>query len=486
VREGEPILSPLELSLAGAALLIGLTGAWSPCGFSMVETIGLSGDGARRWTTIAACATFLPGAVLGGMATFGVLSALGELIHGVGGRAAYLVATAIAIAAAVAEARGVRIVPQIRRQLPERWRWTMPMPLAAALYGVLLGLGFATFVLSFGVWALAGISLALGDPGAGLVIGAAFGLGRAIPVIVVAPAVDRPLGVRCIELMAERPALYRIFRLGDAVTLGLVAVALTATGIATAARIEVRRGADPSATGKALAFQRLDRSGVLRLSGQSSDLPGRDPAIGGPYAAVISGDEIEILNRYTLNEIGSASALGAQAVAVSRDWLVYLKVRDGRYVLKARRIEHPAQPGDPKTIAAVSSPAQIGHPSVGGARVFYALSRRHRSSIKRGNLGSGKRATLLSSRRAALLNPAARGRALLYVRTRRARQGPQQTSAPPLRQSLMLKRLGQGGWGHSIHSHHGDRRLWSTSLSAKRAFVTLIGGGRPRIVSVKR
>ena len=103
------------------------------------------------------------------------------------------------------------------------------MPLAAALYGILLGLGFTTFVLSFGVWALAGISLALGDPAAGLVIGAAFGVGRALPVVLVAPVVDRRLGVRCIELMAERPALYRLFRLGDAVTLGLVAVALTTT-----------------------------------------------------------------------------------------------------------------------------------------------------------------------------------------------------------------------------------------------------------------
>ena len=216
-------MSPLLLSLAGAALLIGLTGAWSPCGFSMVETIGLSGDGARRRTTIASCIAFAPGAVVGGIATFGLLSALGELVHGVGGRAAYLVAAAIAVAAAVAEARGTRIVPQIRRQLPERWRWTMPMPLAAALYGILLGLGFTTFVLSFGVWALAGISLALGDPAAGLVIGAAFGVGRALPVVLVAPVVDRRIGVRCIELMAERPALYRIFRLGDAVTLGLVA-----------------------------------------------------------------------------------------------------------------------------------------------------------------------------------------------------------------------------------------------------------------------
>jgi MFS family permease len=478
-------VSPLELSLAVAALLIGLTGAWSPCGFSMVETIGLSGDGARRRTTIASCIAFAPGAVVGGIATFGLLSALGELVHGVGGRAAYLVAAAIAIAAAVAEARGMRIVPQIRRQLPERWRWTMPMPLAATLYGILLGLGFTTFVLSFGVWALAGISVALGDPAAGLVIGAAFGVGRAIPVVLVAPVVDRRIGVRCIELMAERPALYRIFRLGDAVTLGLVAVALTTTA-ATAARTEIPSGADPSAAGKALAYQRADRSGVLRVGGQSAGLPGKDPALGGSYAAVISGgDQIRILNRFTRNQISSVGAQGVEAVAISKGWLAYLTLRRGRYVLKARRIRHPANPGRLRRIASVSSPAQIGHPSVDGGRVFYAVSKRRGCSIKRRNLGSGKGGTVVRSRTAALSNPSVLGKRLLYVRAKRARQGPQVTRAPKLRQSLILKRIGRKR-GRRIYSHSEGRQLWSTSLSARRGFVTLLGGGGPKIVSVKR
>src|SRR5215211_8801227 len=169
-------MTALEASLAIAALAIGATGAWSPCGFSMVETIGLAGDRGRRLTTLASCAAFVPGAIAGGVATFGLLSLLGDLVHGAAGRTAYLIAASVAVAAAVAEARGVRIAPQIRRQLPERWRWTMPLPLAACLYGVLLGLGFTTFVLTFGVWALGGISLALGNPVSGIVIGASFGL----------------------------------------------------------------------------------------------------------------------------------------------------------------------------------------------------------------------------------------------------------------------------------------------------------------------
>ena len=480
-------MSPLELSLVAAALLAGLTGAWSPCGFSMVETVGLAGEGARRWTTVAACATFAPGAVIGGVATFGLLSALGDLADGAGGRAACLLAAAIALVAAAAELRGTRIVPQIRRQLPEGWRWTLPLPLAAGLYGILLGLGFTTFVLSFGVWALAGISVALGDPWLGFLIGAAFGIGRAIPVIAVAPIVDSPLGTRCIELMAERPALYRAFRLGDAATLCLLAAALTATATATAARTEVPHGADPSAAAKALVFQRHGRSGVERLEGHTYRLPGRDPAIGGNYIAVISGtDEIKILDRFTRKTIASVSAPGARALAISARWLAYMVVDGDRYRLRARRINRPDNPGDAKGIASVSSPAQVGHPSLDGGTVFYAVSRRHRNSIKRLNLNTGKGGTVLRSSSAELLNPAADRGHLLYVRVSRGPEPPLATHPRRLRQALMIRRIGGGGRGRAIFVLHGRRILWTTALTASRAYVTLLGRKGPRIISIHR
>jgi hypothetical protein len=77
------------------------------------------------------------------------------------------------------------------------------------------------------------------------------------------------------------------------------------------------------------------------------------------------------------------------------------------------------------------------------------------------------------------------GKRLLYVRAKRARQGPQVTSAPKLRQSLMLKRIGGKGQGHRVYSRGERRQLWTTSLSVKRGFATLLGGA-PKIISVKR
>ena len=93
---------------------------------------------------------------------------------------------------------------------------------------------------------------------------------------------------------------------------------------------------------------------------------------------------------------------------------------------------------------------------------------------------------MLRSRTAELLNPSVNGKRLLYVRVDRARQSPQKTTPPKLRQRLMLKRLGGHGPGHRIYSHGPDRTLWSTALSGRRGFVTLLGHGGPKIVSAHR
>jgi hypothetical protein len=215
----------LTACLLAAALVAGVTGAWSPCGFSMVETLAPGGYARRLRTSLAACATFALGALAGGAVTFGGLALLGAAL-GASGAVALGLAAVVAVAAAAAEARGLRIAPQIRRQVPEAWRRVLPVPLAAAGYGVLLGLGFTTFVLSFAVWALAGASIALGDPALGLAIGLAFGAGRALPVICLAPFAGTDRGGAVTAAMCERPAILLGLRRIDAVALAAVAFAL--------------------------------------------------------------------------------------------------------------------------------------------------------------------------------------------------------------------------------------------------------------------
>ena len=141
----------------------------------------------------------------------------------------------------------MRIAPQIRRQVPEHWRRVLPLPVAAASYGVLLGLGFTTFVLTFAVPALAGVSLAVGEPGLGLLLGVAFGAGRALPVVLLAPFADRPLGLRALDLMADRPGILRGFRVADALALGAVALTLGTESAQAATKAHLYPATDPSA-----------------------------------------------------------------------------------------------------------------------------------------------------------------------------------------------------------------------------------------------
>lgn len=464
----------LEAVLLVAAMLVGATGTWSPCGFSMVETIGPTGHTGGRPVTLAACATFLPGALAGAVVTFGGLALAGSTLHGEGGEVAYAIAAAVALAAAAAEARGARIAPQIRRQLPEHWRRVMPMPVAAALYGVLLGLGFTTFVLTFGVWALAGIALALGDPQAGLVLGVGFGVGRALPIVALAPVADRPAGRRAVSLMAERPGLYRGIRLGDAAALVVVAVALISV---TASQADVRRAkpaADPSAVDTALVTQRGEsRAGELRDASGVTQLPGTDPAIGGDFIAVKDGPSVALLARGDLSEVDRVEVSGADGLAVSGSWLAIRTRAKGRDRLQVRPIAPSGTIGQARGVAAAGPPAQISRPSLAGDRLAYAVAKHRRSKLVVYRIGKRKRRTVLSSPRHGLLNPALRGQKMLYVRATRRRD------------ELRLRDL-EGGRDRKLKA--GKLRMWSTALTGKRAYVTILEGRAPhsRVISVRR
>lgn len=455
----------------------------------MVESLGRA-DAARA-TVAAACSTFTLGALAGGAVTFGALAAAGRAVHGFGGGAAAAVAAAIALAAAVAEARGVRIVPQIRRQVPEPWRRRLPLPLAAALYGVLLGVGFTTFVLTYGVWALAAITFLLGDVRAGVVIGIAFGLGRALPVAAIAPVVTRPIGAHLLEAMAERPRLLRGLRVADAAALLGCAVALAA-GPAAASTIIARAATDPTVAGDLVAWD--GRSGALlqratqappdlhHLSGIVTELPRRDPALGGSMLAVRDGDVVHVLRADDLTAVVDVSAPGADALAVSDRWLAYRvrSVRGDRIVARPLR-------GGAKTVAAVRPAAQLGRPSLDGDLLVFHVADSRSSRILAVDLESGRRTVLRRSRLDALTNPAVLDGTLLYVRQTNTRQVLQLGPARPDARDRVLLRAPstslrdsgyQPGYSRVTRTPPAGRRaatsFWTTALARDAAYLTLL------------
>jgi hypothetical protein len=448
--------------LAAAALAAGVTGAWSPCGFSMVETLAPAGYAGRLRTTLVACVTFTLGALAGGVLTFGGLAMVGEAL-GAGGTGAVIVAAAIAVAAAVGEARGLRIVPQVRRQVPESWRRVLPVPLAAGLYGVLLGLGFTTFILTFAVWALAAVSVALGDPALGAVLGLAFGAGRALPVIALAPIADGDRGTAAHAAMAERPAILRGLRAADAVALALCAAVIGVApaqaaprASAAAAAIAAAAASGPAADAELFAFQRPGGIGYLRRGGATFVLPGRDPALAAGLVGWRDPARIVLADPDTLAPVATYESPGGGAFAFSDQWVVWL-VGTAQLVAQPRDVSTP-----PRLVATARPGEQLGRPALAGQALVFHRAGRSGAQIRLLDLGTGQERVLRSERRALLLNPSFDGRELLYVRSTSTRQ--ELRLGPPGRRAPTR-----------------DRRLYSTTPTARRDAGHEPGRGRHRV-----
>jgi hypothetical protein len=477
----------LEAVLVLAAVAAGVTGAWSPCGFSMVETLAPQGYAGRVATTLVACVTFAAGALVGGVVTFGGLALLGETL-GAGGAAAAAVAAAIALAAAAGEARGTRIVPQVRRQVPESWRRVLPVPLAAGLYGVLLGLGFTTFILTFAVWALAGVSVALGDPRLGLLVGLGFGLGRLVPVVVLAPAAATGWGAAAHAAMAERPAILRGLRAVDAVALALCALALAATP-AQAATVAAGNATDPSLDGARIAWHVPGSSGVIGADGQFTAAAGARPAVGGERTAWLRDGAVHVAGGDLAAEL-VIPAPAADALAVGVGWVAWRARENGIDVLRTAHLPD----GAAGPVVAGPIGRELGRPALAGDALLFHRTGVRGSVIRQVDLATGARATLRAQRRAAMLNPSALDGTLLYVRA--TSSGQQLRIGRLVRRSWRLDRslysrlpTGRGDAGFEPgrgdapgHPHTAPRRpargvhvtLWTTALGSNAAYVTRI------------
>ncbi len=506
LRDADPVLSGAAIALGVAALAAGLTGTWSPCGFSMIDTLGPRGhDGGRR-ATMAACAAFALGAPLGGAITFGGLSALGALLQG--GGAALGLAAAIAVVAAALDLAGVRVAPQLRRQVPEGWRRVLPLPLAGFLYGILLGLGFTTYVLSFALPALAAISVAAADVRLGLVVGVAFGVGRALPIVVLAPLADTSFGGRAITAMAQRPGLLRGTRVLDALALAGVAAALVAAPAQAATRPVARPATQPSVDGGALAWSVPGADGRLAAPGAAAvDAGGRLPAIGEGHLAVIAADGTPlVIDRASGAATPVPAAAGADALAVSARWLAWRLPRPDRLL-----VLDLATPGaTPRPVVSASGAGTLSRPTLSGDRLAWGTATTRGSAIRSLDLATpGARAVTLrrAGRQVLVSAPALLGGVLVWLRASALHQELRLGAARPRRADsgrVLLRLRGVAGrdggrdpgyttQGVRPEDRHGPTpaaryRLLDTALDAAAAYVSRVPsrGGAPSVVAVPR
>jgi hypothetical protein len=420
---------------------------------------------------------------LGGAAFFGALAALGASVS-----FPLIAALVIAAAAAAVDLIGLRVRPQIHFQVPERWRRTMPLPRALFLYGVLLGMGFTTFVPAAAAWALLPLSLAAGSVGSGVAIGLGFAAGRALPLVVVSDETS----------LAERPRGLRVLRVLAALSLAL---ALTA-GEGHAATTVAKPAGDPSVAGTDLTWMQPGVGGFLLRGGRRTQLPGKDPALGDTLIAWRSGDVVTVAASETLTSVLQVTIPGVEKIAVSTTWLVYrVGYRDATEQILVRSIVNPTR----AVALSQRRPAgELGRPVVAGNLVAFHFASERGSALISVDLVTGKRRVLRHSRSALLLNPALFGSSLLYVRASRCSQ---QLRLAPLgggrtRVLYEIAPLAGQDLGHERrHTRQGEhlpcphrprpttRMLWTTALSRTSAYVTVLlprRGGRttPTLLAV--
>src|SRR5919204_1390657 len=460
----------------------------------MVGTVSAARRLGERKALVASEAAFALGLLAGASLVFGALGLAGAALHP--DRAAVAVAVAVALVAAAIDAAGRRVRPQIRLQVPERWRRTMPLPRALFLYGVLLGSGVTTYAPAATAWALPPLALVPHNVGGALAIAVGLTAGRALPVLVLAWRGEE-------TALAERPRGLRVLRALAAVSL-VLGLAAFAAGAINAAITLAAPGGDPSVAASDVAWQRPGVGGFLSRSGQVAQLPGTHPAVGGALVAWNVGSTVTVAARDTLVPVAELDVPGVDSLAVSDAWLVERveRARTGTQIL----VQALTNTSKTVVVASAKQPGRLGRPSVSGNLVLFHRATARASWITAYDIANGSRRRLRSSQDAQLLNPSLLGGRLLYVRAWRCGQELRIGPINGGREHVLyrLPPLAGQDRGHDRgHTSQGARTpcpyppkpttriLWTTALGGGSAYVTVLrpvrgGGTVPTLLQVAR
>ena len=183
-------MSVLVLALV-VAVVSAVRGMWSPCGLSMLSSLNPVSEtarGNRFWLTAG---WYVAGALLGG-ALLGAGCAVAAFGWGRAGAPAALTWAIVLGAALVVLASDTAVfghsLPDHPRQVDERWLVKYRRWIYAGGYGVQIGTGFATYIMTAAVYLVAVLAILTGDPAEAFAVGLAFGAVRGLTILVAAGA----------------------------------------------------------------------------------------------------------------------------------------------------------------------------------------------------------------------------------------------------------------------------------------------------------
>lgn len=164
------------------AALAAVRGTWSPCGLSMVAAINPISERSRGHRYGLTVAWFVAGAVLGGLALGGVGAVgavLGNAVRGsLPGWMLPVLAAACCLFTLASDLTTVPWLPDHPRQVNERWLSQYRRWIYSAGFGIQIGAGVATYIMTAAVYLVPVVGALSASPAAAVTLGGIFGLVR--------------------------------------------------------------------------------------------------------------------------------------------------------------------------------------------------------------------------------------------------------------------------------------------------------------------
>jgi hypothetical protein len=412
----------------------------------MLETFTPAVCGSRNRQR-AAVVLFAASAVTAAAGLGALLGLAGDTF---GARRLVLVAAALALLAAAREAGLVRVpFPQVRRQVPEGWRFSLPLPVWATGYGGGLGAGFLTHQPVSTFWVAFAGAFALARPLPAALCFSLYGLGRAAMVVWPRRRPGDP--TEAVErLSGRRGAVVRLNAAALAACAALLALAPAAGGGVVAP------GLDPTVHLGVLAWARQNGSVLVRDRGSEYPYPDASaPSLDGELLAYVDADGIRIVRWETGEEV---RRLRTNATAVALDWpLVAFRREDPT---RRRLILRNLVSGSLWVISTALPATDLGRPSLKQGNLAWHAANRGGSRINLLNVSNRRRRTIARTAIGLLLNPAVNGKRIVWADERSG-------SA-----TIRMRYLASGSTRTIARLRSRDLGFWSTALSSNRVFAT--------------